>query len=128
MTKHDLIAMSERVYNFQRLFNIRLGYGLREHDAIPYRSAGPVTEEEYNSRVQRYDQQLQEWLDVVPETMPVAEKLKAHRTYRTKQYELLSNAVYERRGWTQNGVPTLEKLKALGIDFPEVVEVAKRHL
>ncbi len=32
-----MIKMSERVYNFQRVFNIRLGKGLRANDAIPYR-------------------------------------------------------------------------------------------
>ena len=41
VTKEDLIFMSERVYNFQRVFNLRMGFGTREHDAIPYRSAGP---------------------------------------------------------------------------------------
>lgn len=54
----DLILMSEKVYNFQRVFNIRLGHGLRRDDAIPYRSMGPVTEEEYLSRQERYDTQL----------------------------------------------------------------------
>ena len=49
-SKEDLILMSERVYNFQRVFNLRMGFGPREHDAIPYRSAGPVTAEEYESR------------------------------------------------------------------------------
>ena len=34
--------------------------GLRKHDAIPYRSMGPVTEEEYLSRQERYDKQLVE--------------------------------------------------------------------
>ena len=29
-----------------------------EHDAIPYRSVGPVTAEEYESRADRYDEQL----------------------------------------------------------------------
>ncbi len=126
--KEDLIAMSERVYNLQRVFNIRLGYGLREHDAIPYRSMGPVTEEEYRSRAERYDQQLREWLDMDPETMTLAEKMAAHRRYREEAYEKLIDAVYKRRGWNNNGVPTLEKLQALGIDYPEVVAVVKKHL
>jgi aldehyde:ferredoxin oxidoreductase len=39
------------------------------------------------------------------------------------QQEKLKDAVYERRGWNNNGVPTLEKVKELGIDFPEVVKV-----
>ncbi len=128
VSKEDLIAMSERVYNLQRVFNIRLGYGLREHDAIPYRSMGPVTEEEYRSRAERYDQQLRKWPGVDPKTMTLEEKIAAHRRYREEAYEKLIDAVYKRRGWNNNGVPTLEKLQALGIDYPEVVAVVKKHL
>ncbi len=128
VTADDLIAMSERVYNFQRVFNLRLGKGLREHDAIPYRSAGPVTEEEYRSRQDLYDRQLREWLGLDPEQMTLAEKMAAHRRYRMERYERLIDAVYERRGWTRNGVPTPEKLKALGIDYPDVLAVVEKYL
>lgn len=128
VTNQDLVDMSERVYNLQRVFNIRLGYGLREHDAIPYRSAGPVTEEEYESRAERYDKQLREWLDLNPEEMSIEEKMKAHRQYRMGRYEKLIDAVYERRGWNNNGAPTVEKLKSLGIDYPDVLAVVKKHL
>jgi aldehyde:ferredoxin oxidoreductase len=128
VTADDLIDQSERVYNLQRVFNLRLGKGLREHDAIPYRSAGPVTEEEYLSRQERYDTQLREWLDLDPEEMTLEEKMAAHREYRTQQYEHLIDAVYERRGWTEKGVPTPEKLKALGIDYPDVMTVVERYL
>jgi aldehyde:ferredoxin oxidoreductase len=39
------------------------------------------------------------------------------------------DAVYTRRGWTLDGVPTLDRLKELGLDaFPEVVAVVKQHL
>ena len=31
-----------------------MGFGRREHDAIPYRAMGPVTVEEYESRADRY--------------------------------------------------------------------------
>ena len=31
----DLIQMSERVYNFQRIFNLRMGFGTREHESFP---------------------------------------------------------------------------------------------
>ncbi len=128
ITKEEIIRMSERVYNFQRVFNIRLGKGLREHDMPPYRALGPVTEEEYLSRQERYDKQLREWLGLDPSTMTLQEKMAAHRKYRYERYEMLTDAVYERRGWTRNGVPTLEKLQELGIDYPEVVEVVKKHL
>jgi aldehyde:ferredoxin oxidoreductase len=128
VAKQDLIDMSERVYNFQRVFNLRLGKGLREHDSIPYRSAGPVTEEEYLSRAEYYDEQLREWLDLDPEEMTLAEKMESHRNHRLSQYQKLIDAVYKRRGWSENGVPLPEKLERLGIDYPDVLAVVERHL
>jgi aldehyde:ferredoxin oxidoreductase len=128
VTREDLITMSEAVYNFQRVFNIRLGYGLRDHDDVPYRSQGPVTIEEYQSRAERYDKQVEQLLGLNPREMSVEEKLAALRKYREEQYERLKDAVYARRGWTKNGVPTPETLKRLGIDFPEVLAVVQKHL
>lgn len=128
VTKEDLIFQSERVYNFQRVFNVRMGYGRRSNDAIPYRSAGPVTEEEYTSRADRYDQQLRDKVGFEPEGKTTAEKVAALRAYREAQYEQLTDAVYKRRGWTADGVPTLAKLHELGIDLPEVVEVVRPYL
>jgi len=128
VTQEDLITMSEAVYNFQRVFNIRLGYGLRDHDDIPYRSVGPVTAEEYESRAERYDEQVRETLGLEPGDMTTEEKMAALREHREEQYERLKDAVYERRGWTSNVVPKVETLKRLGIDFPEVVAVVRRHL
>ena len=121
--KHDIIRQSERVYNFQRIFNIRRGYGLRLHDAQPYRAAGPVTAEEYLSRQERYDKQLVELQGLDPEKMTLEEKMDATRKYREDRYEQLLDAVYFRRGWTKNGVPTIEHLQKLGMDLPELLEV-----
>jgi aldehyde:ferredoxin oxidoreductase len=124
----QLLFQSERVYNFQRVFNLRMGYGTREHDYGPYRAMGPVTEEEYLSREERYDEQLKEKAGIDPDEMLTAQKVRALREYREDQYEQLVDAVYKRRGWTNNGVPTLETLERLGIDFPWVVEVVRPHL
>ncbi len=123
--KKELIRMSERVYNFQRIFNIRRGYGLRKHDAQPYRAAGPVTAEEYESRAERYDKQLKELVGYDPEGKTTQEKMVVMRAYREDRYEQLLDAVYERRGWTKNGVPKIEHLKDLGMDLPEVIAVVK---
>ena len=123
----DLIFQSERVYNFQRVFNLRMGFGTREHDAIPYRSAGPVTVEEYESRAERYDGQLREKVGVDPVGLSSQEKVDKLRAFREDQYEQLIDAVYRRRGWTENGVPTVAKLRELGIDFPEVLGVVEPH-
>lgn len=121
--KDELIRQSERVYNFQRIFNIRRGYGLRKHDAQPYRAAGPVTEEEYLSRQERYDKQLKDLVGLDPSTMTLQEKMAATRKYREGRYEQLLDAVYTRRGWTLNGVPKIEHLKQLGMDLPELIEI-----
>jgi aldehyde:ferredoxin oxidoreductase len=126
--ERTMIEMSERVYNFQRVFNLRMGFGTREHDRGPYRAMGPVTEEEYLSRQERYDGQLVEKLGLDPSQLTTAEKVRALRRHREAEYESLVDAVYKRRGWTQNGVPTLETLQRLGIDFPWLVEVVRPHL
>ena len=128
ITTDDMIRQSERVYNFQRIFNIRMGKGLRADDAIPYRAAGPVFEEEYLSRQDRYDRQLVELVGLTEEEvkgMSVQEKMAATRKYREDQYQTLIDTVYRKRGWTMNGVPTVEHLKELGMDLPELLEVVE---
>ena len=125
--KHEMIRQSERVYNFQRIFNLRRGYGTRKYDAQPYRAAGPVTVEEYESRAERYDKQLKEIVGYDPEGKTTVEKVAVMRKHRESQYEKLLDAVYKRRGWTPNGVPTIEHLKSLGMDLPELIEVIKPH-
>jgi aldehyde:ferredoxin oxidoreductase len=126
VTADDLIAQSERVYNFQRVFNLKMGFGTREHDYPPYRAMGPVTVEEYESRAERYDKQLaEEGLD--PSMMSSVQKVARMRALREERYDKLVAAVYARRGWDENGIPTLETLKKMRIDFPDVVEVAEKH-
>jgi len=125
LTVDDMIKESERVYNFQRIFNIRMGKGLRKDDRVPYRSMGPVTKEEYESRQERYDKQLKELIGYDPEGKTTEEKMAVLREYREKQYEKLIDAVYKRRGWNSNGVPTLEHLKYLDMELPELIEVIK---
>ena len=123
--KKRLIEDSERVYNFQRVFNLRRGFGTRIHDRQPYRAAGPVTKEEYESRAERYDNQLREKTGLKTEGMSTWEKMKKLRHYREAQYESLIDAVYKRRGWNNNGVPRIEFLQKIGMDLPEVIEVVK---
>jgi aldehyde:ferredoxin oxidoreductase len=126
-TPDSLITMSEAVYNFQRIFNLKMGYGTREHDTVPYRAVGPVTQEEYVSRAQRYDDQLTDKYGKDISGMDTAAKMAVLREKREEQYELLKDAVYKRRGWNANGIPTIETVKRLGIDFPEVMDVLKAN-
>ncbi len=125
--KHEMIRQSERVYNYQRIFNLRRGYGVRKYDSQPYRAAGPVTKEEYESRAERYDKQMKEIIGIDPQGKSTEEKMKITREYRESQYEKLLDAVYLRRGWTSNGVPKISHLKNLGMDLPELIEVITPH-
>ena len=127
ITPDGLIAMSEAVYNFQRIFNLKMGFGRREHDDIPYRAVGPVTVAEYESRQERYDRQLVEKHDIDIAGKDTEEKVALLRKFREEMYERLKDAVYERRGWTKEGIPTVETAKRLGIDFPEVLEALNAH-
>jgi len=123
----DIILMSERVYNFQRIFNVRMGFGTREHDSIPYRAMGPVTKEEYESRETRYDRQLEEKVGFDPVGKSTGEKIALLRSHREVEYKKLREAVYDRRGWNSRGVPTKQKLKALGIFFHDIAALLKSN-
>jgi len=127
LDEKSMIEMSERVYNFQRCFILRMGSGQRKHDAVPYRSLGPVTKEEYESRSERYDKLMQEKIGEDPAGKSVKEKIRITREYRQSQYEQLVDAVYKRRGWTNNGIPTPEKLRSIGMDLPELIELVEKH-
>jgi aldehyde:ferredoxin oxidoreductase len=128
MDKKLMISQSERVYNFQKVFCMRMGKGRRIDDIPPYRAVGPVTEEEYLSRIERYDGHLRDKVGIDPSGMNTAQKMQALREYRENQYQQLVDSVYKRKGWTPEGVPTLEHLSSIGMDLPEVLEVVKRYL
>ena len=127
LDESKMLEQSARVYNLQRVMSLMLGVGTRKDDMPPYRAVGPVTVEEYESRADRYDKQLRELVDFSPEGRTTREKIAALRAYRVGQYEQCVDAVYDRRGWNRNGVPTLERLKELGIDLPELIDIVAPH-
>jgi len=129
--KNELINQSERCYNWQRATNVWLGRGTRKDDWIPYRSMGPVTPLEYGSRMQRYDDQLVEKLGLKKEEvekMSVEERIKELYRYRQDQYQKLADAVYYRRGWTPNGIPTPQKIKSLGFTDKKMLSMLQKKI
>ncbi len=129
--KEELILQSERAYNWQRAMNVWMGRGTRRDDWIPYRSMGPVTKMEYLSRKERYDKQLVEKLDLSEdevENMDVHEKIKILYDYRQDRYQKLADAVYYRRGWTPNGIPTPQKMKQLGFKDKKMLKMLKEKI
>ena len=47
--------------------------------------------------------------------------MKILGNYKTGFFEGLQQKVYAARGWNEKGVPKVETLKRLKIDFPEAV-------
>jgi aldehyde:ferredoxin oxidoreductase len=67
-------------------------------------------------------------IGIDPAGRSLDEKIAITRKYRMDRYGKLCDAVYARRGWTLDGVPTQARLKELGLDvFPELVEIVKAH-
>ena len=129
--KEELILQSERCYNWQRAMNVWMGRGQRKDDWIPYRSMGPVTEMEYLSRKERYDKQLIEKLGITEkevEKMDMKGKIKILYDFRRDQYQKLADAVYYRRGWTPNGIPTPQKMEQLGMDDPKMLKMLQQKI
>jgi len=94
---------------------------------FPYRTMGPASSEESERQRERYDKQLKEKVGIDPEGLSTLTKITALRKFREREYEKLKDAVYKRRGWSPNGVPTLDKVRTLGIDFPIVIELVEKH-
>jgi len=125
LDEESMLDQSARVHNLQRIMSRMFGFGTRKDDMPPYRAVGPVTAEEYESRAERYDKQLKELVGYDPEGKTTEEKMKVLREFRMDQYNKAVDATYKRRGWTRDGVPTIERLRELGIDLPELVEIVK---
>jgi len=83
-----LLKISERVYNLQRLFNIREGFSAKE-DRIPERV----------------------------KSVPVFGKYKNEKGCGIRDYESMLREYYHARGWDPDtGVPRNDTLKKLGLD------------
>ncbi|MCW4001576.1 MAG: aldehyde ferredoxin oxidoreductase C-terminal domain-containing protein, partial [Candidatus Bathyarchaeota archaeon] len=77
------------INNLARVINIREGKGTREYDNLP------------------------------PKIMnvPVPDEGIAKGAYvNQKEFDIGLDDYYEVRGWTKKGIPTIEKLKELGLD------------
>ena len=84
----EMRRSGERINNVARLFNIREGLG-RKDDTLPYKVMN----------------------------LPIPDEGPSKGSYVTQaELDLLLDDYYEVRGWTREGIPTIEKLKELGMD------------
>jgi aldehyde:ferredoxin oxidoreductase len=100
MTPEELTQDGERIENLARLFNIREGKGTRKYDTVPYKIMNyPVPDEGPAKGMCVSDEELQIGLD----------------------------DYYAVRGWTSDGVPTVDKLNELGLgDLAYITEKASQ--
>ena len=85
--EEELLSIGERVYNLQRMFNVREGMGKKD-DHLP-------------ERVRK---------------LPEFGKYSSIGECEVKDYERMLEEYYEARGWNrETGIPTKEKLQQLGL-------------
>jgi aldehyde:ferredoxin oxidoreductase len=99
MTPEELIQAGERINNLARVLNIREGKGTREYDTLPPKIM----------------------------SVPVPDEGIAKGAYVTqKEFDIGLDDYYEVRGWTKEGIPTVEKLKELGLS--DLVPIVKKKI
>jgi aldehyde:ferredoxin oxidoreductase len=111
----DMLADSERLYVLQKLINLRQGKGTRASDQIPVRAIGPVYFNEYESRMEYYDNWLEEQADgeEIPGTPEERHELLIRK--RLEAYQNLCDIVYEKKGFTRDAVPKRETVEKFGL-------------
>ncbi len=127
-TLEDLLNESERCYILHKLFNLRQGFGTRAHDAIPLRAMAPVFINEFKSRKKYYEKYIQDVIKIETASMSDEAMLAALQDFRIKQYEELTDKVYEAKGFDQNSIPFDETLERLGMKeqvYSDIVRSAR---
>jgi len=111
----DILDDSERLQLLQKMINLRQGKGTHASDRIPLRAMGPVYLNEYQSRSEYYDGWLQEnsGNSKLPESME--QRLNLLIETREKAYQQLCDIVYEKKGYTSEGIPKRETVKKFGL-------------
>lgn len=85
-TEQEMLTVGERIWNLGRIFNVREGF--RRKDDIP-----PVA--------------------LLERSLP--EGPAAGKNFTREEYEAALSEYYQLRGWSESGVPTMDKLTALGL-------------
>jgi len=98
----ELLTAGERIVNLERLYNVRLGLS-RADDHLPSRfTTEPL-------RVHAFDRDAMTGeMCFSPEPVHVG---------RLHDLEAMLDRYYQLRGWDENGVPTLETLRRLGLNI-----------
>jgi len=122
-TLEDLLMEAEISYTLHKLFNLRQGYGTREHDLIPLRAMAPVFMNEFLSRKDYYEQWLTGFAGLDIQGKTDEEKLAMLHDFRRSQYEKLCDEVYEEKGYDRDGIPLKSTLMRMGFHEPQELSI-----
>jgi aldehyde:ferredoxin oxidoreductase len=119
MTWQEIFAQTDRDINLQRVMNVMV-YGTQtaRYDRIPERAIGPTDTALYDAEQEDNDGELARFLEkplAAIQGMPAAEKLELLMNFRKGQLQELVQTYYRVRGWNEEGVPTPETLKRIGL-------------
>ena len=97
------------------MINLRHGKGTRASDQIPLRAMSPAYFNEYESRAEYYDEWLRQQLgdDKIPESPEQRHKLLIEK--RIEAYQQLCDIVYEKKGFTSEGIPKRETVETFAL-------------
>ena len=114
-TLQGILDDSERLYILQKLINLRHGKGTRASDQIPLRAMCPAFFNEYQSRAEYYDGWLRKNLgdDKIPASLEQRHKLLIEK--RMEAYQRLCDIVYEKKGFTAEGIPKRETVEKFAL-------------
>ena len=98
---------------------------------IPLRAMAPVFMNEYVSRKKYYEEYLTDTAGLDINSKSDEERLEMLHVFRRKEYEKLTDEVYDEKGYDWHGIPHDETLKRLGLDQEEnlkIVSAARKRV
>ncbi len=119
MTWQQIFAQTDRDINLQRVMNVMVyGTETARQDRIPDRAVGPTDDTLYDAEKDYNDRELAGFpgksiTDI--QDLPTAEKREILMKRRKEQLRELIQVYYRVRGWNEEGVPTSETLKQIGL-------------
>ena len=109
-TPQELLVAGERIVNLERLYNVRHHLS-RKDDYLPKRfSNEPLEIYQYT-----YSPELDE---EIPSEQPIL-------VGEIKDFDAMLDRYYQLRGWSENGIPTLQTLQRLGMTDSRFLESAE---
>jgi aldehyde:ferredoxin oxidoreductase len=119
MTWEEIFEQTDRDINLQRVMNVmKFGRDAVNYDWVPDRAIGPTDDQLYLLEGEYNDAEVAKILSKQVDellSIPVAERRELLMSHRKQELRRLIHTYYQKRGWSEQGIPTVETLKRLGL-------------